>query len=133
VKGDVMNRQSLFTAAIVMFVGLSGTAYAAKGDAQVDTSVPNAPVPYPDTAQRNNEQGTVRMLVKISAFGHPTEIKVVKSSGHDDLDTAAAEGVMRWHFLPASYGSDWADVQVMYQEPAMTPAAAVTSTAPSNH
>jgi TonB family protein len=73
------------------------------------------------------------MLVKVSNFGHATAIRVVKSSGYDDLDTAAASGVMRWHFIPATYGSDWADVQVVYQEPAMVPASAATSAAPASH
>jgi TonB family protein len=128
-----MKHQCLFAAAIAAALGFSGSAYAANGDAKVDISQPNPPVAYPAAAQRNNEQGTVRMLVKVSDLGEPMRIRVVKSSGYDDLDTAAAEGVMRWHYIPSTYGSDWADVQVVYQEPAMTPASAIATAAPANH
>ena len=121
----------MFAAAVAMVLGVSGVAYAANGDAQVDTSIANPPVSYPDPAQRNSEQGTVRMLVKVSAFGRPLSVKVVQSSGFDDLDSAAAAGVLRWHYIPATYGSDWADVQVVYQVPPMTPG--TMPSAPANH
>src|ERR1700753_3268260 len=77
-KGEPMKHSFLFAAAIATAIGFSGSAHAANGDAKVDTSQPNAPVAYPAAAQRNNEQGTVRMLVKVSDFGQPMRIRVVK-------------------------------------------------------
>jgi TonB family protein len=75
-------------------------------------------------AQRSGRQGIVRMQVQISFLGHPLRVRVIKSSGYDDLDTAAAAGVLQWHYIPATRGgSRWADVQVEYRLPTMVPAA----------
>jgi TonB family protein len=46
-------------------------------------------------------------------------VRIVKSSGSEDLDDAAAAGVMRWHYVPSTWGSEWADVQVEYKLPQM--------------
>jgi TonB family protein len=119
-----MNRFTISIGAAALLLATTSAAYAAHGDASVDTSVANRPVPYPDSSQRNNQQGTVRMLVKVSRKGHAQQVRIVHSSGYDDLDDAAAEGVLSWHYKPATYGSDWADVQVVYQIPPMIPAAA---------
>jgi protein TonB len=87
------------------------------GAAHVDLSAQNPPVSYPLAAQRGGREGLVRMLVQVSDNGIPRRVKVVKSSGYEDLDDAAAAGVLRWHYVPATWGSDWADVQVEYKLP----------------
>jgi len=114
-----------FAAAVALLsLGLVSEAFASSGSgsAHVDMTAQNAPVAYPMAAQRSGRQGIVRMLVKVSALGHPLKVKVMRSSGYEDLDDAAAAGVLRWHYVPAAWGSDWADVQVEYRLPTMVPA-----------
>jgi TonB family protein len=114
-------------AAAVIALGLlsPGIAVAAhNGAAHVDLTAQNAPVSYPLAAQRSGRQGVVRMLVQVAETGVARRVRVVRSSGYEDLDDAAAAGVMRWHYVPATWGSDWADVQVEYKLPPLAPAPA---------
>lgn len=62
-----------------------------------------APV-YPLVARRLREQGTVLLLVQVSAGGDPLQVSVQKSSGHPRLDEAALDAVRRWRFVPARRG-----------------------------
>jgi protein TonB len=55
--------------------------------------------PYPDLSKRQGEQGTSSLKVSISIYGMVTDVSVVKSSGSNRLDQAAAEWVKanyRW-------------------------------------
>ena len=97
------------------------------GPPRLDTSVPNTPPPYPDAAQNNGEEGTILVDVYVRSSGKALRAKVSKSSGFDDLDTAAVQGVLNWHYLPAMRDgdtvSDWTTVKVVYQLPRFVPAA----------
>lgn len=85
---------------------------------KVDTSTPT-PVVYPRGAQSSGEQGTVVLSVYVSSRGKPILANVARTSGFPDLDNAAVETVMNWHYVPAVHGggtaSDWATVQVVYK------------------
>ncbi|MGZ5050182.1 MAG: energy transducer TonB [Methylobacter sp.] len=59
---------------------------------------------YPSIATSRGWQGTVRLLVKVSAEGDSEEVTVQRSSGHEVLDEAAIEAVERWKFIPAKRG-----------------------------
>jgi len=59
---------------------------------------------YPSIAASRGWEGTVRLLVKVSAEGDSEEVTVQRSSGHDVLDEAAIEAVERWKFIPAKRG-----------------------------
>jgi protein TonB len=59
---------------------------------------------YPSIATSRGWEGTVRLLVKVSAEGDSEEVTVQHSSGHDVLDEAAIEAVERWKFIPAKRG-----------------------------
>jgi len=59
---------------------------------------------YPGIATSRGWEGTVRLLVKVSAEGDSEEVTVQHSSGHDVLDEAAIEAVERWNFIPAKQG-----------------------------
>jgi len=87
---------------------------------KVDTSAPT-PVVYPTAAQSSGEQGTVVLSVYVSSRGKPILANVAKTSGFPDLDNAAVETVMNWHYVPGVRGgdiaSDWATVQVVYKLP----------------
>ncbi len=116
--------RSLVPAGLALVVSLSTASLAATsyhGAAHVDLSAQNPPVSYPLAAQRSGRQGLVRLLVEVSGHGRPLRVQVVHSSGFEDLDDAAAAGVLRWHYVPSTYGSDWADVQVDYRLPSQLP------------
>ncbi|MEE7625754.1 energy transducer TonB, partial [Methylobacter sp. Wu8] len=59
---------------------------------------------YPRIATSRGWEGTVRLLVRVSAEGDSEEITVQTSSGHDVLDEAAIEAVEKWKFIPAKRG-----------------------------
>ncbi len=109
---------------------LSSGAFADEGTvpARVDSTKPNAQPAYPDGAQANGEQGTVIVDVYVNSNGRPTKARIVRSTGFNDLDNAALEGVLNWRFVPAERAgetvSDWTKVQIDFQlpqAPGMTP------------
>lgn len=60
---------------------------------------------YPGIATSRGWEGTVRLLVKVSAAGDSEEVTVQRSSGYDVLDEAAIEAVEKWKFIPAKRGN----------------------------
>lgn len=60
------------------------------------------PPRYPRRCRERNEQGTVVLRVRVDAGGEAAAVQVVRSSGFDSLDEAAADAVARWRFRPAS-------------------------------
>jgi len=112
------------------FLGLLAfAALAASGmsTAAADTSAPHVnmalptPVKYPVAAQAAGEQGTVVVQLFIDGTGAPSRYSVVKSSGFPDLDIAALETAMNWHYVPAQRDggpvSEWTQVSVVYTLP----------------
>ncbi len=70
-------------------------------DAGVALADPSPP-PYPVTAIRGRHEGTVILLVQVGADGSTQDVRVVRSSGHRELDRSAVEHVTRsWSFQPA--------------------------------
>ncbi|GAC1344118.1 MAG: hypothetical protein NVSMB18_21160 [Acetobacteraceae bacterium] len=69
-----------------------------------DSAYRNRPPAYPQEAARVGAQGTVLLVVRVSARGLPEQVQVATSSGHATLDRAAREAVLRWHFRPAVAG-----------------------------
>lgn len=114
-------------AACLLAAATAGAALAA-GDSgltppRIDSSHVNPTPLYPDDAQKRGEQGSVDLSVYISYSGHPTgALKVVRSSGFDDLDNSAIEAVLGWHYIPATdSGGDthsaWMPVHVEFKLP----------------
>jgi protein TonB len=66
-----------------------------------DSAYRNQPPTYPVEAARAGAQGTVSLLVHVSAQGLPQEVVIASSSGVASLDRAARNAVRRWHFTPA--------------------------------
>ena len=57
---------------------------------------------YPDTARRANESGDVMVRYDVGADGAISHVTVARSSGHADLDNAAAACVTaQWRNTPA--------------------------------
>jgi protein TonB len=75
--------------------------------------------PYPEAARRNEEQGTVNVVVKVATDGKVSEVSVKKSSGSKTLDEAALTEAKSWQFAPARKGPKnveaWVEVPVKFQ------------------
>ncbi|HEY2445427.1 MAG TPA: energy transducer TonB [Rhizomicrobium sp.] len=99
----------------------ASVAVASQTPPQIDLSRPHPQPPYPDSAQAYGEQGTVLVDVYVYTNGRAGKVRVSKSSGFDDLDTAAVEGVLGWRYVPATRDgdtfSDWTTVKVVFQLP----------------
>lgn len=64
---------------------------------------------YPEEARWEKRQGRTLLVFQLGSDGSVKEIKLLNSSGHEDLDTAAIEALRKWRFnVPASAeGSAW--------------------------
>jgi len=65
----------------------------------------NAPPAYPRIAWQRGWQGTVLLELHIGADGTVSQTKVVRSSGYEVLDAAAAIAVRQWTGQPAYQGN----------------------------
>jgi TonB family protein len=102
-------------AAFLMVMGLPAVADTAPR--ALDHAYPNYQPPYPSSAQANGEQGDVTLNVRVNQDGHVRNIKLEKSSGFDDLDNAAIEGVLSWHYMPTARWSSWEHVTIAFRLP----------------
>ena len=75
--------------------------------------------PYPEAARRNQEQGTVNLVVKVMHDGSVGDVNVRKTSGSRMLDEAAAAEAKRWQFVPGHRGPKavdaWVEIPVKFQ------------------
>lgn len=55
---------------------------------------------YPKAAENEEWEGVVVVEAAIDASGHPTTVKIAKSSGHEVLDNAFMASVMKMRFKP---------------------------------
>lgn len=69
-----------------------------------DSAFRNQPPAYPLEAARQRAQGTVKLLIRVSAQGRPQDVVIANSSGAESLDRAARNAVRRWRFTPAQMG-----------------------------
>lgn len=125
---DCLRPFLLCALAVGAFTLAAGSAYASDTPAQIDSSWPNPQPAYPASARASGEQGTVLLDVYVRPSGHISKFRVAQSSGFGDLDEAAAETVLNWHFVPAMRDgdkvSDWTTVKIVFQlpqSPAPTP------------
>ena len=59
---------------------------------------------YPDGARQRGEQGDVILEIRVDEDGSVGEVKVVSTSGFDELDAAAVRAVRAARFNPAKSG-----------------------------
>ncbi|MGB5948870.1 MAG: TonB family protein [Parvibaculum sp.] len=72
---------------------------------QGDATRPNRRPPYPAMSRRLGEEGTVALLLHVTASGDVDEARIEKSSGYARLDKAVASEAMKsWRFTPAMKG-----------------------------
>ena len=72
--------------------------------AQPDAAHRNLPPRYPAEAARRRKEGTVSLVIRVSARGVPNDVQVDVSSGDTSLDRAARTAVRLWRFIPAMDG-----------------------------
>lgn len=63
------------------------------------------PPVYPLVAREQGWEGTVRLRIVVDPEGHPRNVTIRQSSGHDVLDQAAVQAVQQWRFTPARDGN----------------------------
>jgi protein TonB len=78
-----------------------GRAEGAIAPPSQDARFANAGPPYPEMARALGQQGTVGLLIQVSAEGRVTEVRVAQSSGFPTLDQAARRAAEQWRFRPA--------------------------------
>ena len=121
-------------ACIFVVTAVATPGYSETTPAHVDTSAANGAVDYPTWLQDKGVQGTVVMQVRVTYSGRPTDVKFVQSTGNSDLDLAAENGVMNWHYIPASEDgepvTDWATVRIDFKLPAPSVPAPSSTTTP---
>ncbi len=69
--------------------------------ASPDVKFHNRKPSYPVEAASRGEQGTVILVIHVSADGLVSGVDVSRSSGYAALDRAARDAVLTWHFLPS--------------------------------
>ena len=75
--------------------------------ARFDADYLHNPAPqYPSQSRRLKEEGTVLLLVQVSAEGSPVSIQIRQSSGFERLDEAGLQAVRQWRFVPAKRGNE---------------------------
>jgi protein TonB len=65
----------------------------------------NPKPPYPRVAREHGWEGTTLLQVEVLDDGRGRNVEILKSSGHEILDEAAAKTVRHWRFLPARSGN----------------------------
>ncbi len=68
---------------------------------RIDPKRPPSKPPYPPSAKRLEQEGTVTLQLYVTEDGRVADARVAKSSGVPALDTAALNESRRWRFLPA--------------------------------
>ena len=109
-----------FTASALLLGAAFFATSALASPPHVDTTKDNQTI-YPISAQGAGEEGIVGLKVYVRPDGMTRRVKVTHSSGHEDLDTAAIQTVMNWHYVPAMEGGEptsaWMALQINYQLP----------------
>lgn len=59
---------------------------------------------YPIFAKKRQQEGTVKLKVKVSTEGKAEVVELAESSGFSLLDDAAQQAVEKWQFVPARRG-----------------------------
>lgn len=72
----------------------------------------NQPPVYPMSARKEQRQGQVDLLYRVTKDGRIAEVQVAKSSGHPDLDEAAVKSIAKYKYVPGQEG--WARHPVIF-------------------
>jgi len=112
----------------VIFAGMAAAALALSSPAladetkpHVDASGANMMPAYPATALPTREEGAVVVSALVRTDGSVKQIMLRQSSGYADLDTAAANAVNGWKFVPGTKDGQpvdaWTNIQIKFAPP----------------
>ena len=111
--GATATANSVSTSNMGLTGNASGSAQTGTGTepaltaARFDADYLHNPAPaYPSQSRRLKEEGTVLLLVRVSAEGTPLSVEIRNSSGFERLDEAGLQAVRQWRFVPAKRGND---------------------------
>ena len=91
----------LFVGLILSLLAVPASANGPTGPAHLDTSGVNMQPAYPASALGGRESGHVVVRVGLRDDGAVTNLSLLRSSGFDDLDSAAMNAARLWHYVPA--------------------------------
>lgn len=114
----------------VLFAGLAfaalatlsaSPAFADETKPHVDASGNNMQPAYPATALPTKESGATVINALVNADGTVKTVTLRQSSGYADLDTAAANAVNGWKFVPGTKNGQpvdaWTSIQIVFTPP----------------
>ncbi len=70
---------------------------------------------YPAEARNRGLQGQARVAVDVDANGNVTNVRIINSSGHAELDEAAVRQARQWKFTPSAAGRQGIGAKVDFQ------------------
>jgi len=70
---------------------------------------------YPAEARNRGLQGQARVAVDVDAEGNVTNVRLINSSGHAELDEAAVRQARQWKFTPSVAGRQGIGAKVDFQ------------------
>jgi protein TonB len=119
-----MNRKPVIFAGLAVaalaFSSLS-PALADETKPRVDASGTNMMPAYPASALPSREEGAVVISALVRTDGSVKQIALRQSSGYPDLDTAAANAVNGWKFIPGTKNGQpvdaWTSIQIKFTPP----------------
>ena len=95
--------------ALLLFVLTVAPSQAVDTKPHIDTSGVNMQPAYPASAYGTGERGAVVIAVAVTTEGKASRVRLLRTSGYNDIDSAAIAGVMGWRFIPATH--DGANVE----------------------
>ncbi len=72
----------------------------------------NKPPAYPERARREQRQGQLELVYRVTREGKVADIQIVKSTGSQDLDSEATQAIAKFKFVPGQEG--WAKHPVVF-------------------
>ncbi|HSM96288.1 MAG TPA: energy transducer TonB [Rhizomicrobium sp.] len=99
----------------------AASALASETKPHVDASGNNMQPAYPATALPTRESGATVVSALVKTDGTVREVRLRQSSGYADLDTAAANAVNGWKFVPGTKDGQpvdaWTNIQIVFTPP----------------
>jgi TonB family protein len=99
-------------------LGLPPEPAVARHTAEAPRFVSQPKPEYPEVARQNGWEGTVTLRLELLPDGTVGEVQVVRSSGHNVLDTAAQETAKIWKHEPATQEgapvARWAELNLTF-------------------
>lgn len=93
----------------------------------IDTSGVNMQPAYPASAYGTGERGAVVMAVAVTTAGKASRVRLIQTSGYNDIDAAGIAGVMGWKFIPATHDGAAVEgvstIKLVFQPPDPPPSA----------